>query len=60
MIASAMIDEFSGSEIRETVIKMGWADAALLDNAANMWKEWGNHPGAFASNTWCEAVGWKE
>jgi hypothetical protein len=44
----------------ETAVRLGWADADLVERIGGAWKEWGAHPDAFLAILRCEAVGWRE
>jgi hypothetical protein len=44
----------------ETAVRLGWADADLVERIGGAWKEWGAHPDAFLGILRCEAVGWRE
>ena len=56
----ALIDEFTGPQIAEATIRMGWADQAQLDGATKALRDWGDHPDAFFAVAWCEAIGRKK
>ncbi len=57
---SAPTGEITGPRTTETAIQHGWADQAQMDTAARALKDWGDHPDAFMSIVWCEAVGWRD
>lgn len=44
----------------DQVIELGWADQAELEEMAASSRRWGEHPDAFMTRAWGEAVGWKE
>ena len=44
----------------ETAIELGLADRAKVEQMVAAFKEWGKHPDAFFTRTWCTAVAWKE
>jgi hypothetical protein len=44
----------------DTVTRLDWTDRQTLEEVAAAWTAWGQHPDAFWSAVYCEAVGWKE
>ena len=44
----------------ETAVRLGWADAELVERIGAAWKSWGEHPDAYLAILRCEAVGWRE
>jgi SAM-dependent methyltransferase len=42
----------------ERAVADGIAGAAEMAECAAAWREWGEHPGAYASTLWIEAIGW--
>jgi len=46
--------------LAERAIELGWADRVTVAELVDALHAWGAHPDAFWSETWCQAVGWKE
>jgi len=42
----------------ERAVARGDATAEEMAEFARAWREWGEHPGAYVSTLWCEAIGW--
>lgn len=58
-VVPALIDEFTGPQIAETAVQMGWATAVEMQAAARALEAWGGHADAFLAIAWCEAIGLK-
>jgi hypothetical protein len=48
----------SAPNFRNQAIAMNLCGQPMLDDLINEWRQWGKHPDAFFSITFCEAVGW--
>jgi ubiquinone/menaquinone biosynthesis C-methylase UbiE len=46
--------------LAERAIELGWADRVTLAELVDALQDWGAHPNAFWSETWCAAVVWKK
>jgi SAM-dependent methyltransferase len=44
----------------ESAVANGAATAEEMAECAGAWREWGEHPGAYVSTLWCEAIGWAD
>ncbi len=51
---------FTNPPFSDQVIELGWADQAKLEEMAAASRRWGEHPDAFRTRAWGEAIGWKE
>lgn len=45
--------------LAKTAVQQGWATEGELNEMAAACRAWAEHPDAFDTITWCEAVGWK-
>jgi ubiquinone/menaquinone biosynthesis C-methylase UbiE len=41
------------------VVELGLTTWTELQQIAEAWQRWGDHPHAFMASPWCEVVGWK-
>jgi ubiquinone/menaquinone biosynthesis C-methylase UbiE len=57
--AKVLAEFFKDPKLASVAIDQGWADHTILVEMMAALLEWGDHPDAFWSETWCEAVGWK-
>ena len=54
--AAAWVQEKSfGSKL----VELGLTTGAELEQIAEAWQSWGEHPDSFMASPWCEVVGWK-
>jgi len=54
------VGRLTKSTFVERVLEEGWADKKTLQEMAAAFQDIWQHPDAFLSMAWCEAVGWKE
>ena len=52
-------DRYYGSEWADRIVELGIADSETLRKIGDARQKFAEHPDAFISITWCEAVGWK-
>ena len=50
----------SAPNFRNQAVAMNLCDKQFLDDLAEEWRRWGDHPDAFFAVIFCEAVGWVE
>jgi ubiquinone/menaquinone biosynthesis C-methylase UbiE len=58
--AKVLAEFLEGPDLADVAVDQGWADRTTLAEMVTALLEWGDHPDAFWSETWCEVVGWKE